>query len=201
MNPRNPQRFSGFQDRRIKPLCHLSAVLRCAHYPGGRSHPGAALFEAAARLGTAQPEVLFPMLKPFLAAALVLACTPAALAATPCAGADPALTSAAVKNVTTDGGINHYSISGVVTNTGRARQASNVLQFVDVYRDREKLDNIGIPPLKPGQSYTFSWTFDRSTEAGDGTTRLHLRLRMTNPPGGSPSQNCNADNDTRVIQF
>ena len=201
MNPRNPQRFSGFQDRRIKPLCHLSPRFSAANYPAKGRHPGAGPFEGAARLGTAQPEVFFRMFKPVLTAALVLACTPAALAASPCTGADPALTSAAVKNVTTDGGINHYTISGVVTNVGTAKQASNVLQFVDIYRDREKMDNIGIPPLKPGQSYTYSWTFDRSTGAGQGTTRLHLRLRMTNPPGGSPSQNCNADNDTRVIQF
>ena len=33
MNPRNPQRFSGFQDRRIQPLCHLSTLDLCGFSP------------------------------------------------------------------------------------------------------------------------------------------------------------------------
>lgn len=117
----------------------------------------------------------------------------AALTAAPaCLGADPALISTAVKNVTNNGGLNHYHLSGTVTNVGSLKQASNTLQFVDVFLGRsQKVNSIGIPPLKPGQSYTFGWTYDRSAEAGEGTkpcisvcaaqTRRRLRHKTAAP--------------------
>lgn len=126
----------------------------------------------------------------------------AALSAAPaCVGADPALISTAVKDVTNDGGLNHYHLSGTVTNVGSLKQASNTLQFVDVFLGRsQKVNSIGIPPLKPGQSYTFGWTYDRSADAGEGTTTVHFRLRSANttPPA---SQDCSAANDTAQVTF
>jgi hypothetical protein len=133
-----------------------------------------------------------------LAFAQAFAGSPAAASA--CSGADPAITSVVVKSVTNDGGINRYHLSGIVVNAGRQKQASNVLQFVDIFSGGDRLDAIGIPPLKPGQSYTFGWTFQRSQDAGDDTTMLRFQIRMRQPTTFGP-QNCSLANDRFVLRF
>jgi len=40
-----------------------------------------------------------------------------------------------VQNVTGNGSLSHYTLVGTVTNLGNQRQASNVLQFVDIYQN------------------------------------------------------------------
>jgi hypothetical protein len=116
-----------------------------------------------------------------LAAALVLMVqTAPAVAATPCAGAGATIVSAAVKSVNPAGALNHYELSGTVTNQG-ASQASNVLQSVDIYKGPEKLDTKSIPPLKAGQSYTFNYESVRSTDAGNGTTTLRFVMDQATP--------------------
>jgi hypothetical protein len=123
--------------------------------------------------------------------------------ASACAGADRAITSVAVKSVTLQGGasgMNQYNIVGTVINLGSQGQASSVLQFVDIYHNGDKLDSHCIPPLKPGQSSPFSYTFLRSTDAGKGTTLLRLRLEMRqpSPPG---QEDCNPSNDHLALRF
>ena len=76
----------------------------------------------------------------------------------------PAISNVAVKNVDTVGNLNHYQISGTVVNNGPA-QASNVLQSVDIYQGTQKLDTRSVPPLKSGESYTFTYTADRASDA------------------------------------
>jgi len=117
--------------------------------------------------------------------------TAAAVAAT-CAGANPAITSVAVKGVTSDGKLNNYHIVGTVTNLGSAGQPNNTLQFVDIWQYGNKLDDKAIPPLAPGQSANFAYTWQRSTDAASGTTTLNFRLRMQqgsdcNPGNGNYS--------------
>jgi hypothetical protein len=130
--------------------------------------------------------------------ALVQASAPLARAS--CAGADPAIVSVAVSGVTSDGKVNRYLVKGNVVNVGRRKQASNVLQFVDIFQNDIKLDAKSIPPLKPRQSFTFSFVFQRSTDAGTGTSDLVFQLDMRNPsPAGS--QNCDAANDRRTLTF
>jgi hypothetical protein len=121
-------------------------------------------------------------------------------AAAACNGADPALVSGAVTNVTSTGGLNRYHIAIVVANRGNQAQASNVLQFVDVYQGSQKLDDMGVPPLRPGQRYTVNYVSARSTEAGKGTTRLRFQLdmRKPNPPG---AQDCDLTNNSRWVRF
>jgi hypothetical protein len=140
------------------------------------------------------------MFRMMTAALLLFAQTAAASASTACAGADPTIVSVAVKGVNSEGGLNRYKLSGTVVNVGRMAQASNVLQFVDIYEVGGKLDAKGIPPLKPGQSYTFSYVVSRSRDAGKGTTELAFQLdvRQPSPPG---SQDCNADNDRFTLSF
>jgi hypothetical protein len=128
-----------------------------------------------------------------LSAALFAALlAPVGSPAATCAGANPAITSVVVKNVTTAGQLNTYHIVGTVTNLGSAAQPSNTLQFIDIYVDRQKRNDRGIPPLAPGQSYTFGFDWSRSSDAGPGTTTAHFRLRMVqgsdcNPANGSNS--------------
>ena len=117
-----------------------------------------------------------------------------ALAPAGCKGADPEIVSVAVKNVSQNGTINVYHLVGTVTNVGNRSQTSNVLQFVDVYLNDQKLDARGVPPLRRGQSYTFGYDFQRSHDAGDGASQLRFQLDMRQPLGST--QDCNPNNDT-----
>jgi hypothetical protein len=132
-----------------------------------------------------------------LVSVLAMATLPAAAA---CAGADPSLGTVSAGHVSTSGGLSTYRLTGTVANTGETAQASDVLQSVDVFQDGEKVDTIGIPPLHPHQSYTFSYSAKRSSEAGTGTTKMLFRLRMERPVGTGP-QDCNAGNDSTTMTF
>lgn len=131
---------------------------------------------------------------------ILLAQIPAAAQAASCNGADPAITSVKVANVASDGGANHYTLAGTVTNLGSAKQSTNVLQFVDIYQGKTRLEDRGIPPLAPGQSYNWTYVWTRASDAGNGTTTFHFSIRMTQPaaPG---AEDCNTANDTYTLTF
>jgi hypothetical protein len=117
-----------------------------------------------------------------------------------CSGADPAIVSARVQNTNSDGRVNRYSISIRVVNLGRSKQPSNLLQSVDIYENGIKLDTKGLPPLRPGQAYSFTYMYQRSTDAGGGTTELNLNLTVHQPsPAGK--QDCSASNDAYTVTF
>ncbi len=131
-------------------------------------------------------------------ALLALVITLGASPAASCAGADPAIVSVGVKNVTRDGALNTYHITGTVTNVGSQAQANNVLQFVDIYMAEQKLDAKSIPPLAAGQSYTFTYDYQRSPDAGAGSTHLRFQIEVRQPsPAGS--QDCNPSNGTYTL--
>ena len=113
-----------------------------------------------------------------------------------CGGAAPAITTAIVKNVTPQGGLNHYQFAITIVNNGSA-QASNTLQSVDVYQNQQKLDAKSVPPLAAGQSYTVTYVSDRSRQAGDGTSKLTFKLDVHQ----SATQTCNLANDTASVTF
>jgi hypothetical protein len=141
------------------------------------------------------------MLRTCILAFLGLALIPAGPASAACSGADPALTSVAVKSVVQANGVKRYTLVGTVVNSGSEGQGSNVLQFVDIYQTPgEKLDAKGIPPLKAGESYTFSYVLLRSTEAGNATTTLRFQLDMRHPASSSGA-NCNTGNDSFTVTF
>lgn len=123
----------------------------------------------------------------------------AAAAAGTCAGPDPSLGNITVTGVTQDGGLNDYHITGTVTNAGSATQAKDVLQSVDIYMADQKLDSKSIPPLAAGQSAQFTYVYQRSKDAGQGTTRLRFMLDMHNPGGNA--QNCSNQDDQGEVQF
>ena len=119
-------------------------------------------------------------MKTILVTLLALAFTATAASAA-CNGADPSIASVAVSNVTSTGGLNHYHVRGTVTNIGSQAQPSNTLQFVNIYENGQKLDDKGIPPLAPGQSYQFEYVSDRSVQAGVGSSKLVFRLDVEQP--------------------
>lgn len=133
-------------------------------------------------------------------ACLILSRPAVVAAAVSCAGADPAIVSATVQSTNTGGGINRYSLAIRVANLGSAKQPSNLLQSVDIYENGIKLDTKGLPPLRPRQSYSFVYVYQRSADAGAGTTVLHLNLTVHRPsPTGQ--QDCNARNDAYTVTF
>lgn len=92
-----------------------------------------------------------------------------------------------VRGMDSDGNLNHYTIKGVVTNNG-ANQASSTLQAVDIYKGPVKKDSKSVPPLKAGQSFTFTYIADRSSDAGSGSSHLRFVLdAMNGTMCGSPT--------------
>lgn len=135
------------------------------------------------------------MIRALTATLFAVALTSPVASAAACNGPDPAITSVVVKNVTTSGRLNTYHIVGTVTNLGSQAQPSNALQFVDIYVDRMKRDDRGIPPLRPGQSYTFGYDWSRSTDAGNGTTTAHFQMDIRQ------GSDCNPNNGTASVTF
>jgi hypothetical protein len=135
------------------------------------------------------------MLRSIFALFLAVAAAPSAAAAATCAGPNPAIASVAVKSSTTNGQLNTYHIVGTVTNLGGQAQASNTLQFVNIFVDRQKRDDRGIPPLKPGQSYAFGYDWTRASDAGAGTTTVRFRMDVRQ------GANCNPANGSQSITF
>jgi len=115
-----------------------------------------------------------------------------------CNGADPVVKVTGT-SMAGDAQINRYTISFTVTNSGTRKQASNVLQFVDIFQDDVKRDTRSIPPLKPHQVFSTSYVYPRAAGAGEGTTTLSLRLNMRQPAGNKA--NCSTANDTATVTF
>ena len=115
-----------------------------------------------------------------------------------CNGADPVVKVAGT-SMAGDYQINRYTISFTVTNRGTMKQASNVLQFVDIFQDDIKRDTRSIPPLKPGQIFSTTYVYPRAADAGTGTTTLTLRLNMRQPAG--TAANCSTANDSATVTF
>jgi subtilase family serine protease len=105
---------------------------------------------------------------------LFLALTsPPAVVASSCGA--PAITNAGIQSTSTSGDVRFTRVAITVVNHGPA-QAPSILQSVDVYQNGSKVDQKGVPPLKAGASATVTYTFKRSAEAHDDTTRLRLQL-------------------------
>jgi hypothetical protein len=128
-----------------------------------------------------------------LAAAMILLLPPTAVSAAGCQVSDPQITGVVVKSVETVGNVDRYHLSGKVVNMGASAQASNLLQSVDIFDAEDKMDTKSIPPLKPGESFTFTYTSTRSSEAGKGTTVLGFQLDPISP--------CSVGNDRYTLTF
>jgi hypothetical protein len=116
-----------------------------------------------------------------------------------CTGSDPSVTTVAVTSMTSDAVLAHYQITGTVVNLGTENQPSNTLQSVDIFSGTQKLDAKSIPPLKAGQSFTFTYTSDRSIDAGKGSSKLTFTMDVQNIT--SREQNCDLTNDSFTLAF
>lgn len=113
-----------------------------------------------------------------------------------CTGANPIVTSVSVIGVTKTHYLNLYRVDATVTNVGTEAQAGNVLQFIDVMQYGNRLDDRGVPPLAPGQTYTISYVWKRAVDAGNWTTPLDFRVRPVASPAADP-QECSAPPSAR----
>ena len=110
-------------------------------------------------------------------AVFALALIPLAAPAATCTGESPAITAVSLRQVTQTPYLKLYHLSATVTNQGGHAQAGDVLQFVDIMQYGGRLDDRGIPPLAPGQSYTITYVWPRSADAGAMTSPLNFRMR------------------------
>lgn len=128
-----------------------------------------------------------------IAATLLLLLSPAIARAAGCQDSDPQITSVAVTSVETLGNVVRYHLTGKVVNRGAARQASNLLQSVDIFDAEDKMDTKSIPPLKPGESFTFTYVSTRSSQAGKDTSVLGFQVDPLSP--------CSVGNDRYTLTF
>jgi len=130
-----------------------------------------------------------------LLAPLLFSAPLVAASAPTCSGADPAIISATVQSKTPNGDLNHYVIAITVQNVGSMKQASNLLQSVDIFQDATKVDQKGLQPLAPGKSQTVTYAFDRAMGAAHDST--HFRFSLDMHAASAPSNaDCSTSNDT-----
>jgi CARDB protein len=111
----------------------------------------------------------------------LLVAIPTGARAATCDGAGPTITSVTLHDLTRTRYLDLYHLTATVTNLGNQAQPGNVLQFVDVVQYGARLDDRGVPPLAPGQSYTVSYIWPRSTDAGKMTSPLDFHIRLAEP--------------------
>jgi hypothetical protein len=119
----------------------------------------------------------------------------AALSGGPCA--DPSIVSAGVQSVTQNGALNHYTVGITVMNQGDVSQPSNLLESVDVIQAGQKSGQMGVQPLGPHQAQKVMYSFDRSVEAGNGTTDLTFYLDFNGMSGSNV--NCRGGQESYTI--
>jgi len=120
-------------------------------------------------------------------ATLALALAPLTAAAQ-CNGPKPAVTSVRLSGVSKGRYLNFYHVTATVINVGDEAQAGNLLQLLDVVQYGGRLDARGVPPLAPGQSYSITYVWPRSSDAGTLTSPLNFRIHSPDPPA---TANCN----------
>ena len=123
----------------------------------------------------------------------MLALTLIAAMANGCNGAQPSVVAVTLHSVTRTSYLNRYQINATVTNRGDQAQAGNTLQFLDVVYYGGRIDARGIPPLGAGQSYTVTYVWPRSADAGRWTSPVDFRIRAKSPlPEGCTGSHASA---------
>jgi hypothetical protein len=108
-----------------------------------------------------------------------------------CQGADPAITK--VVSASSDlGSVTRFTLTTTVANLGSANQPRTDLQSVDIFLNGEKNGEKGIPPLRAGQQYTFTYDVMRADGTEPGSTVVRMHLTQHGPSG--PAEDCNPDN-------
>jgi hypothetical protein len=112
--------------------------------------------------------------------------------------ANPSIVTAGVASVSTVGKLNHYTIAITIENLGAVRQPGNLLESLDVFQNDQKVGQIGLQPLRPKQSQKVTYSFDRSADAGGGTTKLSFALDLNGRSG--KNIDCHAGVETFAMQ-
>jgi len=106
--------------------------------------------------------------------------------------------STAVQSATTDSnGLTHYTVGITVQNLGTMRQRSDLLQSIDVDQDDQRVDVIGLLPLRPRQTQHVTYSFVRSAESGAGTTSLLFTLDFHGKSGSDVD--CHAGTESTAL--
>ena len=116
-----------------------------------------------------------------------------------CSGADPALAAVHPRLASSTPDVNRYAIDVTVANVGRLKQPANVVQSVVMYRNDVKTDAKGIPPLRPGQSYTVTFAMERASGGDVNTTDLRFTLAFSKPLPAA--LDCNRQNDSFSLEM
>jgi hypothetical protein len=103
------------------------------------------------------------------------------IAAMTCGGTEPGVVAVTLHGVTRTQYLDRYRIQATVSNSGERAQAGDTLQFLDVMYYGTRIDARGIPPLAPGQSYTVTYVWPRSVDAGRLTSPLNFEVRPVSP--------------------
>ena len=111
-----------------------------------------------------------------------------------CQGADPAITNV-VSSSSENNGLTHFTLTTTVVNLGSQAQPGNELQSVDIYLDGVKNGEKGIPPLRAGQQYSFTYDVSRASDAEAGSTKVKLHLVHHG------AQNCNDAKDRYQLKI
>ena len=119
--------------------------------------------------------------------AFIVALVPVGVSAQRCLGGNPAITHVEVQSTHRVGQMNQYHLVGTVTNLGTANQPANTLQFVDIYDAAQKVDAKSIPPLTASGTYHFTYNWNRSTDAGAGSSKFIFKIRMVHGTNCNPS--------------
>jgi len=125
----------------------------------------------------------------------MLAAVAAMTSGSACQGPDPAIVSVVSAQSTASPGVNRFTLTVTVANLGSQNQAGNVLQSVNIVLDDNKNGQKGIPPLRAGQRYTFTYDVLRAEDTEAGSTDLRFHLVQQNG-----EVDCNSGNDRYKIR-
>jgi archaellum component FlaG (FlaF/FlaG flagellin family) len=121
-----------------------------------------------------------------LLALFIVAQLPAGQSASACTGPSASIANVTTSQSTDSNGLDRYTLTIAVKNVGSQSQKSNVLQSVDIFLDHAKNGEKGVPPLRAGQTYSFTYDVQRAEDARRGSTSVDLRLT----PATANSRNC-----------
>jgi hypothetical protein len=125
-----------------------------------------------------------------LLALLLVAQLPSGQAASACHGPIASIANVTTSQSTNADGLDRYTLTVAVKNVGSQGQKSNTLQSVDIFLDRAKNGEKGVPPLRAGQTYSFTYDVQRAEGARRGSTAVDLRLTP------STARNCSVAIET-----
>jgi hypothetical protein len=134
-----------------------------------------------------------------LLAVLFAAAASPAPAASPCAGADPAVADMSMKLVKKHGGDDHYIITAGITNRGERAQEPGIVQHVALVRDGKMLAPQVVPALGPGVRYVVAFAIDRPSS--QRKEPLEVMVRYTLDKGDEALNNCNHTGDSLTKVF